>query len=73
MNDDLWGYVLICGLMASGLAPTVSSRFMPSRYFGAMFGILRQAFHHEAGHPSSFQALMLSVAGRVGGDDRGSG
>jgi alanine or glycine:cation symporter, AGCS family len=36
------------------------------RYFGAMFGILRQAFHHEAGHLSSFQALMLSVAGRVG-------
>jgi alanine or glycine:cation symporter, AGCS family len=62
----LWGYVLIYGLVAAGLAFTIASRFVQFRYFGAMFGILRQAFHHEAGHLSSFQALMLSVAGRVG-------
>jgi len=66
LNDVLWGYVLIYGLIAAGLAFTVFSRFVQFRYFGAMFGILRQAFHHEAGHLSSFQALMLSVAGRVG-------
>jgi alanine or glycine:cation symporter, AGCS family len=66
LNDILWGYVLIYGLVAAGLAFTVASRFVQFRYFGAMFGILRQAFHHEAGHLSSFQALMLSVAGRVG-------
>ena len=28
--------------------------------------ILGEAFHHEEGHLSSFQALVLSVAGRVG-------
>ena len=66
LNDILWGYVLIYGLIAAGLAFTIASRFVQFRYFGAMFGILRQAFHHEAGHLSSFQALMLSVAGRVG-------
>ena len=66
LNDVLWGYVLIYGLIAAGLAFTIASRFVQFRYFGAMFGILRQAFHHEAGHLTSFQALMLSVAGRVG-------
>jgi AGCS family alanine or glycine:cation symporter len=66
LNDFLWGYVLIYGLIAAGLAFTIASRFVQFRYFGAMFGILRQAFHHEAGHLTSFQALMLSVAGRVG-------
>jgi AGCS family alanine or glycine:cation symporter len=66
LNDILWSHVLIYGLVAAGLAFTIASRFVQFRYFGAMFGILRQAFHHEAGHLSSFQALMLSVAGRVG-------
>jgi alanine or glycine:cation symporter, AGCS family len=66
LNEILWGYVLVYGLIAAGLAFTIASRFVQFRYFGAMFGILRQAFHHEAGHLSSFQALMLSVAGRVG-------
>jgi AGCS family alanine or glycine:cation symporter len=66
LNDLLWDYVLIYALIAAGLAFTIASRFVQFRYFGAMFGILRQAFHHEAGHLTSFQALMLSVAGRVG-------
>jgi alanine or glycine:cation symporter, AGCS family len=66
LNDVLWSYILVYGLIVAGLAFTIASRFVQFRYFGAMFGILRQAFHHEAGHLSSFQALMLSVAGRVG-------
>jgi AGCS family alanine or glycine:cation symporter len=32
-----------------------------------MFNILRESVHDKQGHISSFQALMLSVAGRVGG------
>jgi AGCS family alanine or glycine:cation symporter len=32
-----------------------------------MFHILRETAHDKEGHISSFQALMLSVAGRVGG------
>jgi alanine or glycine:cation symporter, AGCS family len=65
LNDLLWGYVLIYGLVAAGLVFTFGSRLVQFRYFGAMFGILRQAFHHQAGHLSSFQALMLSVAGAL--------
>ncbi len=66
VNDILWGKVLIVALIALGLAFTIVSRFVQFRYFGAMFAIVGQAFHHEKGHLSSFQALALSVAGRVG-------
>ena len=66
LNDLLWGKVLIVVLIALGLTFTIRSRFVQFRYFGRMFRIFGQAFHHEAGHLSSFQALTLSVAGRVG-------
>lgn len=66
INDLLWGKILIVVLIALGLVFTIVSRFVQFRYFLKMFGIVRQAFHHEAGHLSSFQALALSVAGRVG-------
>jgi AGCS family alanine or glycine:cation symporter len=66
LNDLLWGKVLIIILVAFGLAATIASRFVQFRYFGRMFSILTQAFHHQAHHLSSFQALALSVAGRVG-------
>jgi AGCS family alanine or glycine:cation symporter len=58
--------VLIFVLVAVGLLFTVASRFVQFRYFGQMFAILRQSSQREAGHLSSFQALVLSVAGRVG-------
>ncbi|WP_428034633.1 alanine/glycine:cation symporter family protein [Amphritea sp.] len=70
LNDLLWGKVLIAVLITLGLWFTIASRFVQFRYFGEMFKILssKQAFKHEQqGHLSSFQALLLSVAGRVGG------
>ncbi len=67
INDFLWTKILIFVLIGLGLTFTIASRFVQFRYLGRMFGVLRQAFHHEAGHLSSFQALTLSVAGRVGG------
>lgn len=70
LNDLLWGKVLIVVLIGLGLWFTVGSRFVQFRYFGRMFRILgaNQAFAKDRyGHLSSFQALMLSVAGRVGG------
>ena len=70
LNDILWGKVLIALLIIIGLGFTVASRFVQFRYFGRMFRILSasQAFKHDKhGHLSSFQALLLSVAGRVGG------
>ncbi|GGY04242.1 AGCS sodium/alanine/glycine symporter [Litchfieldella qijiaojingensis] len=70
INDLLWGKVLIVLLIAVGIGFTVCSRFVQFRYFGRMFRILSasQAFKRDKhGHLSSFQALLLSVAGRVGG------
>jgi AGCS family alanine or glycine:cation symporter len=66
LNDLIWGKILIFVLIAVGLLLTISSRFVQFRYFGRMFTILGESFHREEGHLSSFQALALSVAGRVG-------
>lgn len=67
INDLLWGKLLIALLIGLGLYFTLASRFVQLRYFGTMFRILGRSFSHQPGHLSSFQALMLSVAGRVGG------
>ncbi|MGR2738505.1 alanine/glycine:cation symporter family protein [Billgrantia sp. Q4P2] len=70
INDFLWSKVLIALLIAVGIGFTVTSRFVQFRYFARMFRILgaSQAFKRDRhGHLSSFQALLLSVAGRVGG------
>ncbi|WP_336366122.1 alanine/glycine:cation symporter family protein [Marinobacter sp. C2H3] len=70
LNDLLWGKVLIALLLLVGIGFTLASRFVQFRYFGRMFRILSasQAFQKDKhGHLSSFQALLLSVAGRVGG------
>ena len=70
LNDLLWGKVLIGVLISLGLWFTIASRFVQFRYFGQMFKLFsgKQLFKHEQqGHLSSFQALLLSVAGRVGG------
>lgn len=66
VNDILWGKILIVALVALGLIFSVASRFVQFRYFAAMFAIVGQAFHREKEHLTSFQALALSVAGRVG-------
>ena len=66
VTDFLWSYVLVVVLIGIGLVFTVGSRFVQIRHFAEMFRVLRQAFHHQPGHVSSFQALALSVAGRVG-------
>ncbi len=66
LNALLWGKILIFVLIPIGLWFTVRSRFVQFRFFGRMFAILGQAFRHEGDKPTSFQALALSVAGRVG-------
>ena len=67
LNDLIWGNILIYMLPILGIFFTVSSRFVQFRYFFKMFHILKETAHDKEGHISSFQALMLSVAGRVGG------
>ncbi len=66
LNDLLWGKVLILVLIPVGIWFTVRSGFVQFRNFGRMFAIFGQAFHHDSDQPTSFQALALSVAGRVG-------
>jgi len=65
-TEFLWSNVLVIVLISIGLAFTIGSRFVQFRYFTEMFRVLGQALHHQPGHVSSFQALALSVAGRVG-------
>jgi len=55
--------VLIVGL---GSYFTIRSRFVQFRHFGHMFAVLKESLRGQAGQLSSFQALMLSLAGRVG-------
>lgn len=66
LNDLIWGNILIYLLPILGIFFTVSSRFVQFRYFFKMFNILRGTVRDKDGHISSFQALMLSVSGRVG-------
>ncbi|MEM8770382.1 MAG: alanine/glycine:cation symporter family protein [Pseudomonadota bacterium] len=66
ISDLLWGRVLIFVLIPIGLWFTIASGFVQFRNFGRMFGILAEGFRHQGDKPTSFQALALSVAGRVG-------
>ena len=67
LTDILWSYVLIIMLVGLGLWFTVASRFVQFRYFGQMFRSMARGMHHDKTHVTSFQALLVSVAGRVGG------
>ncbi len=66
LNDFLWSKVLVVVLLGVGLYLTVASRFVQFRLFGHMFSVLRGGMAHQGQHISSFQALAVSVAGRVG-------
>ena len=68
LTDWLWSYVLIALLIAVGVRFSVGSRFAQLRLFGNMFSQLWNS--HLSGTDrgiSGFQALVVSVAGRVGG------
>jgi AGCS family alanine or glycine:cation symporter len=67
VSDFLWSYILIVMLVGLGVWFSVASRFVQFRYFGQMFRALGRGVHHQGNHISSFQALVVSVAGRVGG------
>ena len=68
VTDWLWSYVLIAALLAVGLRFTVGSRFVQLRLFGAMFkGLWHSHLSGTSRGISGFQALVVSVAGRVGG------
>ena len=67
VTDWLWSYVLIVALLAVGIRLTVAARFVQLRLFREMFRGLSGGFSGTEKGLSSFQALVVSVAGRVGG------
>ena len=67
VTDWLWSYVLIAALLLVGLRLTWDARFVQLRLFKEMFRGLSGGFSGTDKGLSSFQALVVSVAGRVGG------
>jgi len=66
LNDFLSGKLLIVLIVGLGSYFTLRSRFVQFRHFAHMFTVFKEALHNQGGQLSSFQALMLSLAGRVG-------
>ena len=66
INDFLSGKVLIVLIVGLGGYFTIRSRFVQFRHFFHMFTVFRDSLKSSTDQLSSFQALMLSLAGRVG-------
>ncbi len=64
-NDALYTYILIILLVLSGLYFTVRTRFAPFRLFGEQIRSVMEK-PSDGKNVSSFQALMVSTASRVG-------
>ncbi|MCQ4270610.1 alanine:cation symporter family protein [Pseudomonas kuykendallii] len=66
INNFLSGKLLIVLIVGLGSYFTLRSRFVQFRHFGHMFTVFKESLRGQGGQLSSFQALMLSLAGRVG-------
>lgn len=66
LNDLLYTRLLIFLLAAVGLSFTVRTGFVQLRRLGDVVAILREAAKDNKKQVSSFQALMISTASRVG-------
>ncbi|WP_296402502.1 sodium:alanine symporter family protein [Psychrobacter sp.] len=66
MNNPWYG-LLVFVLIGAGLYFTVATRFIQFRHFGHMWNLLRSSGQgRKEGGISSFEALMTSLAARVG-------
>ena len=65
VNDALYGYILIILLVAGGLYFTVRTKFAPFGMLGEQIRCVTEKPTDKKG-VSSFQALMVSTASRVG-------
>ncbi|MBB1060157.1 amino acid carrier protein [Marilutibacter spongiae] len=65
LNDIIWSRALIYLCLGAGLYFSIRSRFMQVRGFGEMIRLLFSGQSSKAG-VSSFQALAMSLSGRVG-------
>ena len=66
LTDVLANRLLVVAVIGFGVIFTLRSRLLQLRHFGDMLRSLARSFRHDSGRLSSFQALMLSLAGRVG-------
>ena len=68
LNGYIWSYALIVLCLGIGLYLSVATRFLQLRYFFHMFALMFQSggASDEKRGISSFQALAVSVSGRVG-------
>lgn len=66
INGFLSGKLLIVLVVGLGAYFTVKTRFVQLRYFLHMFKVFKDSLTSSSNQISSFQALMLSLAGRVG-------
>lgn len=65
LNEFLYSYILIALLLVAGLYFTFRTRFVQFRLFKEGIQLLSEKSHKQDG-VSSFQALMISTASRVG-------
>ncbi len=65
VNDALYGYILIILLVVGGIYFTIRTKFAPFRLFKEQLRAVMEK-PTENGGVSSFQALMVSTASRVG-------
>lgn len=66
VSNALYSYILIIILIAGGLFFTFRTKFVQFRLFGEQFRVLKEKPKGGKGAISSFQALMVSTASRVG-------
>jgi len=65
LNDIIWSNALIVLCLGTGLYFSLRTRFLQVRHFREMFRLLFDGKSTDSG-VSSFQALAMSLAGRVG-------
>ncbi|MCF6411729.1 alanine/glycine:cation symporter family protein [Pseudalkalibacillus salsuginis] len=67
LNDYLWGYVLIAGLLGLGLYFSIATRFVQFRYLGEMGRVLFEKSTLQDGKSiSSFKSFCIGAATRIG-------
>ncbi len=66
LNNILWNYVLVYGLLAVGIYFTVRLRFVQFMHFGELFRVIARSEESDKHGISPFQALTISLASRVG-------
>lgn len=65
MNEFLYSYILLLLLVIAGVYFTIRTRFVQLRFLREGIALLKEKAHNKDG-VSSFQALMISTASRVG-------